>query len=344
MIRSATVPADREAFSALVSVEYRLRNLTADQSGRIFGSQGKGLYRIGDEGDRVVPVARFDDIVQGVHATMTGQLVVSVDRDPVDPTSPCTIYLIDPESGSSRVIKRIESASALWWSIASDANGAIYIGEYGPTIAGVSRNVWKSSDEGHSWDVVFQAPSREGVHIHRVAVDPFTQDLWITVGDGRDNRGIFRSRDGGRAFKRELDSQATAVAFTEDAIYWGEDHRKSGRITRLDRASGEAREVLRAAHAGPYGGSIYDMTVAADGTVYAPTMKYPLQGHTATLWRGRNEAWDLVAELPVGFRGAVNGETIAGPDRNGWIFMTGYKVRHRPNESGSTSVRELPGG
>jgi len=31
--------------------------------------------------------------------------------------------------------------------------------------------------------MVYTTPEREGVHIHRVAIDPYTNDWWITVGD-----------------------------------------------------------------------------------------------------------------------------------------------------------------
>jgi hypothetical protein len=259
----------------------------------------------------------------------TGRIVIAVDNGPWDPKLPCTIYLLDAGGGPPRAIKQLDTATALWWSMASDADGALYIGEYGPRQAGMARHVWKTTDHGDSWSIVFSAPERDGVHIHRVAVDPYTQDVWVTVGDGKENRGIYRSQDVGASFEHMLDSQATAIAFTPDAVYWGEDHRKRGRITRLDRDNGHLEEVLRASRHGPYGGSVYDMTVAGDQTLYAPTMKYPLQGHTATLWRGRGNDWVLIAELPIGLNGAVGVETIAGPDRDGWIYMTGYKLHHK---------------
>lgn len=310
------------------AVDYRLRNLALTADGVVVGSRGRDLYRIVGDSVRIEHLADFPAIIQGVHATASGSLLVATDDGPRDPEKPCTIYRAAGADSPWQPVLTLDTATALQWSLASAADGALFVGEYGPKEAGKAYRVFRSLDEGNTWEIVFRAPQRDGVHIHRVTVDPFSGDVWVTVGDGKDNRGAWRSRDRGDTFERVLDSQATGVAFTRDAVYWGEDHRKEGRITRLDRGAGRTVEVLRASRHGPFGGSIYDMTATTDGTVYAATMKYPSQPFTSTLWRGRGWSWELLAELPSAPDGAVAVETIAGPDRDGWIHLPGYRLRH----------------
>jgi len=66
------------------------------------------------------------------------------------------------------------------WSIASDDRW-ILIGEYGQK--NTSRRVGASNNWGAFWTVVYETPEEQGVHIHRVDIDPYAKDWWIAVGD-----------------------------------------------------------------------------------------------------------------------------------------------------------------
>ncbi|MFX0203150.1 MAG: WD40/YVTN/BNR-like repeat-containing protein, partial [Candidatus Hodarchaeota archaeon] len=80
------------------------------------------------------------------------------------------------------------------WSITSDDHW-ILIGEYGLKIA--PRKVCASNDWGDTWTIVYETPESEGVHIHRVAIDPYTNNWWITVGDIPVGRRVLYSSDNG---------------------------------------------------------------------------------------------------------------------------------------------------
>jgi hypothetical protein len=217
--------------------------------------------------------------------------------------------------------------------MSSDLNGHIYIGEYGPRENGLSKVVWKSIDRGSNWKRIFsekniEAKNFNGTHVHRVAVDPFTNHVWITVGDGKKNRGIYRSTDGGTSWQYLIDSQATGIAFSSKAIFFGED-KKSGKVSRYIRQSKKAKQIFNASKNGNYGGSIYDLLIGRLGTLYVPTMKYPDQPHIGSVWaRIRNE-WKLLIELPSHEGKGIGLETIAGPDVDGWIYIPGYKILDR---------------
>jgi hypothetical protein len=112
--------------------------------------------------------------------------------------------------------------------------------------------------------------------VHRVAVDPYNGDVWVTVGDGKKNRGTFRSTDGGNTWQKVRVSQATAVVFTADGIYWGEDVTE-GEISLTHRLDGKTATGFKVANLGKYEG--------------------------------------------------VGLETIAGPDRDGWLYVRGFRIR-----------------
>ena len=54
-----------------------------------------------------------------------------------------------------------------------------------------------SDDWGDHWDIVYETPEQEGAHIHRVTIDPYTHDWWVTIGDYPDAGGVIYSRDNG---------------------------------------------------------------------------------------------------------------------------------------------------
>lgn len=322
---SLPVP-DRIEAGEIEPTAHRLQNLALAPAGFVLGSEGAELHRIAD-GQRTELLHRFDDPIVGIHAAPRGQLVVSTDRDYRDPATPCRVYLSTDGGRTFVTTKEILGGCPIWWSMASNARGDIYLGEYGPKAAEFAKTVWKSTDGGMNWAAAFQAPTRDGLHIHRVAVDPHTQDVWITTGDGSDNRGVYRSRDGSAHFERLFDSQATGIAFTPEAIYFGEDHNKKGRISRVTRGAKDYREVFRAGDRGGYGGSVYDMAVGRSGRVYATLVKYPDQNHIASVWAGRDGDWTLLLRLASTPGGASGSTSIAGPDRDGWIYLSGFRIR-----------------
>ncbi|MDJ0955714.1 MAG: hypothetical protein QNI91_02580 [Arenicellales bacterium] len=322
-----TLPVETQILRGDIEpVSYRLNNFALNRDGYVLGSRGKTLSVIVKQGTEVKALHTFEHRINGIHVMIDGTVIVATDDDYRNPDVPCIIYRSD-HNGTFKPIKRIHGGSALSWSFASDKNGNLYVGEYGPTEPDMSKTVWQSPDRGKTWTVAFQAPNRAGVHVHRVAVDPYTNDVWVTIGDGEKNRGIHRSTDEGKTWQRVLDSQATGVAFTEDAIYWGEDESGYGRVTRYDRNSGTARFVLDVSEYGNYSGSAYDLVSGAHGTIYAPFMKYEDQNHAASLWAGRDATWHqlmILESRPGQGTGAAN---IGGPDRFGFLYIPGYRIR-----------------
>lgn len=322
------LPVDAESFYADVyAVDYYLRNSANDQNGQVYGFMGSELHRIVDDGDRSESIHRFAQNINGIHLTRSGDIIVSTDDDHWNPDSACRIFRSIDGGENFELIKTINGGSALWWSIASDKAGNLYVGEYGPHRLDMSKTVWKLAPGDSEWRAVFMAANNKRAHIHRVAVDPLTDALWVSVGDGRKNAAIYRSFDQGEHWEKVPKSLATGVAFTNDVIYWGEDDQDDGAVTRYQRNNEQTGVVLKASERGNFGGSIYSLAVGRTDYVYAALMKYPGQSHAASLWAGKGNDWRLLLRLASTEEKGVGVETIGGPDRNGWMYISGYKFK-----------------
>jgi hypothetical protein len=305
--------------------------------GCAYGKRGGVLYRSDDRFETAYVIHEFDSIIAGMYVMPNGMLFVSTDDDTHDRAKECRIWRSSDGGGTFVQVKTIVEGCALNWSFASDRENTLYMGEYGPKMPDCSKTVWRTRDYGDTWEASLRLPNVEGIHVHVVAVDPYTDYVWAVNGDiGYD--GTWVSEDHGATWKKVRENEApTSVVFTEDAIWWGEDG-DWGTITRYDRATGEYRTAVVASEHGNYGGSVYAMTRGKSGLFYACMVKYSRQPHTPALWAGDGVEWQPV--LPVAVPRNEDGgfTTIGGPDRDGWFYVEGYRIRD-PERSLSAPAR-----
>ncbi len=321
------LPVETKIFSPeLLKSNFRLRNLTLGARGSVYGSRGNGLYRIIEKGQNISPIYTFPDKVTAIHESKDGLLIVATDDDHWDPLKPCKVYRSTDGGQNFEQTKTIKGGSALWWSIDSDSAGRVYLAEYGPQRKGLSKTLWRSDDAGLNWNAIYTAPDKDRVHLHRIAVDPYTDDLWLTVGDGT-NRAMLTSNDHGDHWHQVQRLQSTAVAFSEDGIFWGRDKKSKSGVLRYDRKSKTFSRWFNPRKQGNYSGSIYDMLLLPSGELIVPFMKYPKQSHVASVWRGRPGKWTRLMQLASEEGKGAGFETIAGPDKNGWVYMSGYQMK-----------------
>lgn len=137
----------------------------------------------------------------------------------------------------------------------------IYAGEYkefSDTTQYVDIYVWKSNDNGSTWNRLLNLTDVIGHkvrHVHLAAVDPFTNDVYVTTGDNPNNGTIIFSQDGGSTWKKlvaspwriyhpwfepyaEFDAPVS-VLFSQDYIYFGSDTPNHGIIWRYRRTQDE---------------------------------------------------------------------------------------------------------
>lgn len=67
------------------------------------------------------------------------------------------------------------------WSVSSHQSKVV-IGQYGAK--GECFNVYISQDDGRNFDLLYTIPYHENSHVHHPMYDPYTDDIWVSNGDG----------------------------------------------------------------------------------------------------------------------------------------------------------------
>lgn len=131
-------------------------------------------------------------------------------------------------------------------------SGDFVIGEYGNRIYRVNAKTGEAT-------LILTKPV-EARHFHVTAVDPFTNDIYTSLGDalkkykklGDRVTGIMRSQDEGRTWQwinktivgsGAISRQPTAIYFDADKIYFGTDSQPHG-IFALDRSTGIFKQLF----------------------------------------------------------------------------------------------------
>lgn len=322
-----TLPVGTAILSPAVQASnFRLGNLTLGGQGDVYGSRGPELFRVVDDGERANKLFSFEHRISAIHERMDGLLIVTTDDGRWEPKKPCRVYRSLDGGQHFEKIKTIEGGTVLWWSLDSDKSGRLYLAEYGPQKQGMSKTLWRSDNDGDDWKIIYQAPDKDKVHLHRIAVDPYTDMLWLTTGDGK-NREMLRSDDHGETWLQIDRLQSTAVAFSEDAIYWGRDKKGKPGVLRYDRDTQRFKSYFDPRDYGNYGGSVYDMVRLPSGELIVPFMKYADQSHISSVWRVNRDGAKIILQLASEDGKGVAIETIAGPDKDGWVYWKGFQFK-----------------
>ena len=166
------------------------------------------------------------------------------------------LFVFSPGWDLSAVVK---AGNAHWHGTASidERNGVIMYAEYhdngakyakdfasSPHLQSLVRpcSIWRSIDDGLSWEVVFQQPPDKIRHFHTVTADRFERDVWwASSGDLAHESRVWRSPDNGGSWEDVSDAdpdikvpqsyaanRQAALRFTDvrisaDDLLWGAD-------------------------------------------------------------------------------------------------------------------------
>lgn len=142
-----------------------------------------------------------------------------------------------------------QSRNPLHQSICLSGSGWYYQGEYGSNPERKSVPVHRSTDQGHSWETIYEFPAGRARHIHGCFWDPFEQRVWVCTGDFENENHLlvadeeFKERewlgDGKQPWR------TCHLLFAEKAVYWGMDSQlETSYICRLDRATRQMEKTL----------------------------------------------------------------------------------------------------
>jgi hypothetical protein len=214
------------------------------------------------------------------------------------------------------------------WRMTEDDQGALYVGNYEKDRFQES-DLYKSTDDGETWQTVFQDPTTD--HVHTVGFDPSTQKMYMALGDSR-SRGQLVSSDHGQTWQtlaRGPWEGHTDLGFTSDYIFWGTDNR-TGILLRQDKST-DALDTIFA------GGHQYIWFIVADNrkAIYFGTLTSGVSGGEVAVVCGsmdQGKSWQKLIELPAttdAFRGFSYG--CYHPTPSGYVFVStgsvGYRLR-----------------
>lgn len=99
---------------------------------------------------------------------------------------------------------------------------------------------WETAIEFYSYnEYLDQSLTPSAHHVHVVNVDPYTNSIWVNVGDVDSVNAWYCSNDYGQTFTKigggSPDWRSLSIWFTEKYIYWNTDSGSPQSIWRLDR-------------------------------------------------------------------------------------------------------------
>ncbi len=126
-----------------------------------------------------------------------------------------------------------------------DDAGTLYYGEYPTRKMGADDTVriYRSADQGRSWEIAHEFAGNFVRHIHAVQWDPHGRALWVATGDTDAESRIGYSEDRGESFtwigSGDQQFRAVSLLFLEESVTWAMDSPVvESRIVRWRRATG----------------------------------------------------------------------------------------------------------
>jgi len=169
------------------------------------------------------------------------------------------------------------------WHMAEDDSNHLFVGEYGGAFDDTCAYIWKSTDGGDNWGLVYNGTAR---HIHVMAYDPFSHRIYASHGDGSGRRKYMISTDGGANWTERggaacRDQPISFVAAPNWRV-WGSDCGGSDRnsifTTHDYEFSGTTWEDMTVHERHSFSGAnvaedgyVWSMTRGPNGLIYAGT-------------------------------------------------------------------------
>ena len=212
------------------------------------------------------------------------------------------IYKLNTKNGDLREVHQIRfGRRPLRNACCIDAHHNIYYGEYWLNPERKEVRIYKSLDDGESWQPTYSFPEGTIRHIHALQYDHFTGWLWVATGDLDPECKIGYSKDGGQNFHiigsgSEI-WRTMSLIFTKDYIYWGIDgEREQNYICRWKHPKGPIEQLK-----------------AVDGPVYYSTLLKNGIIVVGTGVEGASTEWDKFARL------------WASPDGTNWVELAKWE-------------------
>jgi hypothetical protein len=150
-------------------------------------------------------------------------------------------------------------------------DSTLFFGEYFRNSGRIQVRIFKSMNNGRSWETAYAFLPGQVRHIHALQNDPYSEKKWVCTGDLDHESRVAWSDDDYKTIQTlGQGSQMWRVCqlvFTEDAVYWGADagdENLSG-IYRWNRENKQTKKLLKV------DGAVFFGTRLANGTIIMST-------------------------------------------------------------------------
>ena len=248
---------------------------------------------------------------------------------------------VNNDKSWSPVLHTICSGST-FWNLAEDRSGNIYAGEYSSLTGVPCAYIWKTTNNGVTWKIVYNSSSYglgAAAHIHFVAVDPYTNYVYAVQdsdGYGFGRTALILSKNGGNTWtlvKSDARSSYTTIQFMPNARILGEDSAWAGNSSIVMTKDDKVFTPVLVLN-GSQNGNFYSSVKTSNGVLVFGTAVQSDQNNP-TIWKSYDGgiSWNLSKDLgPTGQWTGVYG--ISNQDSAGYMYVYntayGYGLRVKP--------------
>lgn len=239
------------------------------------------------------------------------------------------------DSGTPTWTKVLESAThtlafTLRWAY-SCSGSTIVVAPYDgavPPNRSAKQAVYKSTDDGMTWAEIYDH-GQDGTgarHIHGLAIDPYRNAIWLSLGDSASNRGIKVSWDGGTTWQSvSTTMQPTVIYAFPECIVFGTDQAPNG-VWRIDNPSTTSL-VVGPAYLIAGGGTavthVAEQWFRRPGGPLLIPYTVPASRVTMVLASYDGYAWFELWRSPAAVNAAAGARYAVGPSSDGRYVITG---------------------
>ena len=271
-------------------------------------------YSVGGRKERLIGYFRLSRqlLRVGLHHLLplkNGNILVTARR---------VTYNVSPEGKVVNIFTDYQGNKPGHQGVCVTPDGTVFFAEY---LLNPNRDhvifLYRSTDNGMSFQVVKTWPAGDIRHLHFVKWDSYEQCLWIGTGDygenGAENR-LYKSTDNGDTWdligQYSQDWRAIGVCFTKNALLWGTDAGScpdTAHFVRMDRKT-QKLEILVDLEGPCHGCASYK-----DGRVFFSTgveggenekdryarLKEYKDGEIIDHWLLKKDIWPLILQFGV---------------------------------------------
>jgi len=203
------------------------------------GKRVTDKYRVGGTLKYLLSINRLSRqlLREGIHHLLplkNGNIMVSAKRK---------VYIVSPDGSIKNTFSGYSGNKPGHQGVCVTPDGTVFFGEYTlNTQRNIDTKLYRSTDNGESFECILTMSGKEVRHIHFIKYDPYEKCLWLGTGDEDFECKFMKSTDNAQSWQTigegSQDWRAIGICFDENYLTWGTDAGSvpdQNHIIRMDR-------------------------------------------------------------------------------------------------------------